>query len=128
MLIAELERQGVFLAALADEVGQDLDPFDLLLHVAYDQPPLTRRQRAQRVRQRNVFTQYGPVARKVLDALLDKYADEGISTIESTEVLRVQPFSDLGLPAELVLSFGGRSQYQQALQNLERELYAPTPG
>ena len=128
VLIAELERQGVFLAALADEVGQDLDPFDLLLHVAYDQPPLTRRQRAQRVRQRNVFTQYGPVARKVLDALLDKYADEGITTIESTEVLRVQPFSDLGLPAELVLSFGGRSQYQQALQNLERELYAPAPG
>lgn len=123
-LIEELERQGVFLDALADEVGKDLDPFDLLLHVAYDQPPLTRRERAQRVRKRNVFTQYGPVARKVLDALLDKYADEGIATIESGEVLRLQPFSDLGTPVELIRSFGGRPQYLEALTTLERELYA----
>jgi type I restriction enzyme R subunit len=127
-LIEELERQGVFLDALADEVGKDLDPFDLLLHVAYDQPPLTRRERAQRVKKRNVFTQYGPVARKVLDALLDKYADEGIATIESGEVLRLQPFSDLGTPVELIRSFGGRPQYLQALQTLERELYAPGQG
>jgi type I restriction enzyme R subunit len=125
-LIEELERQGVFLEALAEEVGRDLDPFDLLLHVAYDQPPLTRRERALRVKKRNVFTQYGPVARKVLDALLDKYADEGIATIESNEVLRVQPFSDLGSPVELVRSFGGRPQYLDALRTLERELYAPS--
>jgi type I restriction enzyme R subunit len=89
VLIEELERQGVFLEALAEEVAQagmkDLDPFDLLLHVAYDLPPLTRRERAQRVKKRNAFGQYGPVARKVLDALLDKYADEGIATIESNE-------------------------------------------
>ena len=128
VLIEELQRQGVFLDALAEEVGKDLDPFDLLLHVAYDLPPLTRRQRAMRVRQRNVFTQYGPVARKVLDTLLDKYADEGITTIESNEVLRVQPFSDLGTPVELIRSFGGRAQYLQALATLERELYAPAPG
>lgn len=125
-LISELECQGVFLDALADEVGKDLDPFDLLLHVAYDQPPLTRRQRAQRVRQRNVFTEYGPVARKVLEALLDKYADEGINTIESNDVLRVQPLSELGSPVELIRSFGGRPQYLQALASLERELYAPS--
>lgn len=124
-LLAELESQGVLLDALAHEVGQDLDPFDLLLHVAYGQPPLTRRERAQRVKKRNVFTQYGPVARKVLDALLDKYADEGIATIESNEVLRLQPFSQLGSPVELVRSFGGRPQYLGALQALERELYAP---
>ncbi|HMW23010.1 MAG TPA: DEAD/DEAH box helicase family protein [Burkholderiaceae bacterium] len=124
-LIEELERQGVFLEALAEEVGKDFDPFDLLLHVAYDQPALTRRERAQRVKKRNVFTQYGPVARKVLETLLDKYADEGITTIESDAVLRVQPFTDLGTPVELVRSFGGRPQYLQALAALERELYAP---
>lgn len=129
VLIEELERQGVFLDALAEEVAQagmkDLDPFDLLLHVAYDLPPLTRRERAQRVKKRNAFGHYGPVARKVLDALLDKYADEGIATIESNEVLRVQPLSELGSPVELVRSFGGRPQYLQALQALEHELYAP---
>ncbi len=126
-LIDELERQGVFLEALAEEVGKELDPFDLLLHVAYDQPPLTRRERAQRVKKRNVFTQYGPVARKVLETLLDKYADEGIITIESDAVLRVQPFTDLGSPVELIRSFGGRPQYLEALATLERELYAPGP-
>ena len=124
-LLQELEGQGVLLDALADEVGKDLDPFDLLLHVAYDQPPLTRSERARRVQKRNVFTQYGPVARKVLEALLDNYADEGIATIESNEVFKLQPFTDLGSPVELVRSFGGRPQYLSALQTLERELYAP---
>lgn len=124
-LLQELEGQGVLLEALADEVGKDLDPFDLLLHVAYDQPPLTRRERARRVQKRNVFTHYGPVARKVLEALLDKYADEGITTIESNEVFKLQPFTDLGSPVELVRSFGGRPQYLSALQTLQRELYAP---
>lgn len=126
-LLQELEGQGVLLEALADEVGKDLDPFDLLLHVAYGQPPLTRSERARRVQKRNVFTQYGPVARKVLDALLDKYADEGIATIESNEVFKLQPFTDLGSPVELVRSFGGRPQYLHALQTLERELYATHP-
>ena len=130
-LLAELESEGVLLDALAAEVARtgmvDLDPFDLLLHVAYDQPPLTRRERAQRVKKRNVFTQYGPVARKVLDALLDKYADEGIATIESNEVFKLQPFTDLGSPVELVRSFGGRPQYLSALQALEQALYATHP-
>lgn len=126
VLIEELERQGVFIDALAAEVGQDLDPFDLLLHVAYNQPPLTRRERASRVKKRNVFTQYGAVARKVMDALIDKYADEGIATIESNEVLKVQPFTDFGSPVELIKSFGGRPQFLGALQMLERELYSAT--
>ena len=125
VMIEELERQGVFLEALADEIGKDLDPFDLLLHVAYDLPPLTRRQRAQSVKQRNLFTQYAPVARKVLEALLDKYADEGITTIESDDVLKVQPFTDIGSRVEIIRSFGGRPNYLQALSTLERELYAP---
>ncbi|MBK7263260.1 MAG: DEAD/DEAH box helicase family protein [Rubrivivax sp.] len=128
-LLDELERQGVLVEALADELAQqglkDLDPFDLLLHIAWNMPPLTRRERAGRVKKRNVFTHYGAMARQVLDALLDKYADEGITTIESDAVLRVQPFTDLGLPGELIKSFGGRAQYLQALATLERELYAP---
>lgn len=125
-LIEELERQGVLIDALADEVGKDLDPFDLLLHVAYDQPPLTRRERASRVKKRNVFTQYGPMARQVIEALLDKYADEGITTLEASNVLTLPPVNQLGLPVELVRAFGGRPQYLSALQTLERELYADT--
>jgi type I restriction enzyme, R subunit len=103
---------------------KELDPFDLLLHVAYNMPPLTRRERANRVKKRNVFTQYGPVARKVIEALIDKYADEGIETIESNDVLKLQPFTHMGSPVELVKSFGGRQQYMAALQALERELYS----
>jgi type I restriction enzyme R subunit len=129
-LLQELEGQGVLIEALADELGktgQDLDPFDLLLHVAWNMPLRTRRERASRVKKSNVFTQYGPVARKVLDALLDKYAGEGIATIEADNVLSVQPFTDLGSPVELVRSFGGRPQYLGALQTLERALYSPNP-
>ncbi len=130
-LIEELEAHGVLLEALAEEVAntgvKDLDPFDLLLHVAYNQPFMTRRERARRVKQRNakntIFTEYGPMARRVLEALLDKYADEGIATIESNDVLKLQPISELGSPVELINSFGGRPQYLQALHTLERELY-----
>ena len=124
VLMEELERQGVFIDALAAEVGQDLDPFDLLLHVAYNQPTLTRRERANRVKKRNVFTQYGPVARKVMDALIDKYADEGITTLEADNVLNLPPINHLGLPTELIKSFGGRLEYKTAMKTLEQHLYA----
>ena len=80
--------------------------------------------RASRVKKRNVFTEYGPVARKVMDALLDKYADEGIATIENDDVLKVQPFTQMGSASELIKSFGGRPQYLNALHTLGRELYA----
>jgi type I restriction enzyme, R subunit len=126
-LIDALETEGVLFDALADEVGKDLDPFDLLLHVAYDMPALTRRERANRVRKRNAFAKYGEVARKVIEALIDKYADEGVQTIESIEVLRVPPLDKLGTPTELVKSFGGRPQYDAALHSLEWELYRPEP-
>ncbi|MBA3594132.1 MAG: DEAD/DEAH box helicase family protein [Polaromonas sp.] len=130
-LLEELEKHGVLVEALAEEVAASgltgLDPFDLLLHVAWNMPPLTRRERARRVKKRNVFTQYGATARKVLEALLDKYADEGIAAMESDEVLRVQPLNTLGSPVELVKSFGGRPQYLAALQALENELYTAAP-
>ena len=125
-LLAELESHGVLFEALADEMGnKDLDPFDLLLHVAWHLPLLTRRERVRRAKQRAVFDRYGPVARRVIDALLDKYADEGIASIESDDVLKVQPFSHIGSPAELVRSFGGRLQYLGALRDVEQALYSP---
>jgi len=122
-VIAELEEQGVLLEALAEEVGKDFDPFDLVCHVAFGQPPLTRRERAENVRKRDYFSRYGEEARAVLDALLDKYADEGIKNIESMSVLRLSPINELGTPIEIVKSFGGRDDYLKAIRELETELY-----
>ena len=124
LLLEELASRGIFLDALAEEVGRDYDPFDLVCHVAYDQPPLTRRERAANVRKRNYFTKYSEQARAVLNALLDKYADEGFEPVESVDVLKVQPFNRLGTPVELVRVFGGREKYLQAVRDLEKELYS----
>lgn len=126
-VIDELAQQGIFFEALADEVdkqsGKDFDPFDLLCHVAWDQPPLTRKERAEQVKKRHYFAKYGEQAQKVLEALLDKYADEGVAAIEETQILAIAPFNRLGTPIELVRAFGGKTQYQQAVNELERELY-----
>ena len=123
-VIQELEEQGVIWQALEDEVGKDYGAFDLICHVVYGQPPLTRKERANHVRKRDVFTQYGEQARKVLEALLDKYADEGIAPIEDVSVLTVQPFNKMGRPIEIIKGFGGKAQYQQAVRELEDVLYA----
>lgn len=122
-VINELSNQGVFFEALAEEVGKDLDPFDMICHVAWGQPPLTRRERANNVKKRDCFTKYGERAQKVLNALLEKYADEGIGNIEEVQVLTIKPLSDIGTPTELVGAFGGKEKYLQALQELEKELY-----
>jgi type I restriction enzyme R subunit len=122
-VIQELEEQGVIWQALEDEVGKDYGAFDLICHVVYGQPPLTRKERANNVRKRDVFTQYGEQARKVLEALLDKYADEGIAPIEDVSVLTVQPFNKMGRPIEIIKGFGGKAQYQQAVRDLEDVLY-----
>ncbi|RNC71840.1 MAG: DEAD/DEAH box helicase [Desulfuromonadales bacterium] len=122
-IIAELEEQGVLLDALADEVGKDFDPFDLICHVAFDQPPLTRRERAENVRKRNYFTRYGEQARAVLDELLTKYADEGVQNIEDVKILRVNPFDKYGTPMEIIKSFGGRDKFEEAIREMEAELY-----
>jgi type I restriction enzyme R subunit len=122
-LLAELAEQGVFLDALEAEVGRSYDPFDLVCHVAFDQPPLTRKERAEHVRKRNYFGKYGEQARRVLNALLDKYADEGIVPVEDMEVLKVQPLNELGTPVEIVQIFGGRAGYLRAVAELEAELY-----
>ena len=124
VIIDELREQGVLLEALRDEVAKDMDPFDLICHVVYDRPPLTRRERAEQVRKRDVFTKYGKQARAVLDALLDKYASEGLAHIEDMGVLRVQPLSDLGTPVQLVEHFGGKEGYERAMRELESALYS----
>ena len=123
-IIDELEKQGVLLDALAEEVGRNLDPFDLICHVAWGQPPLTRKERADNVRKRNYYTKYADKARAILDALLDKYADEGIENIEDIKVLSVNPFPDLGTPIEIISAFGGKDQYFNAIRELEQEIYA----
>ena len=123
-IIEELKEQGIFFEELEKKVGKDYDPFDLICHVVYDQPPLTRRERAENVRKRNYFAQYSEEARKVLDALLDKYADAGIESIEDLNILKVQPLSELGSPLEIIKNFGGKAQYLAALQSLENQLYA----
>lgn len=122
-IIQELLDLGVLLDELQEEVGKDFDPFDLICHVAFDQQPLTRRERAMNVKKRNYFTKYGPKARAVLDALLDKYADEGIENIESMEVLKLHPFDQYGTVMEIVKSFGGKEQYLRALKELEDQIY-----
>jgi len=125
-VIEELREQGVLLEALADKVGKDMDPFDLICHIVYDQPPLTRRERANEVKKRCVFTKYGVQARAVLEALLDKYANEGLIHVEDIGILRVQPFRDLGSLPELVDHFGDKDGYLAAVRKLEAELYRAT--
>jgi type I restriction enzyme R subunit len=126
-IIEELAGQGVLWEALADEVqkklGKQLDPFDLICHVAFDQPPLSRRERAEQVRKRNYFAKYQGAARQVLEGLLDKYADTGIEPIEDIKILQLDPFRKLGSPVELIGVFGGKGAYLSAVSDLENELY-----
>src|SRR5205814_2405575 len=107
----------------ADQVGRDLDAFALICHVAFDQPPLTRRERADKVRKRNVFARYGDKSRAVLEALLDKYADAGLKSVESLEILKVDPLTAFGTPIEIVNLFGSKKKYLAAIEQLEAELY-----
>jgi len=123
-ILQELEEHGLLLEALADEVGKGFDAFDLICHVAFDQPPLTRRERADQVKKRNYFAKYGEQARKVLETLLEKYADTGIENIEDIKILTLDPFKNMGTASELVSAFGGKSAYLAALYELEEHLYA----
>ncbi|EIY3144254.1 DEAD/DEAH box helicase family protein [Escherichia coli] len=127
-IIHELEQQGIIWEVLAEEVGKDLDPFDMLCHVVYGQPPLTRKERAENVRKRNYFTKYSEAAQAVLDNLLDKYADAGVQEIESIQVLKLKPFDSMGtLPEIIKTGFGDRNEYNQALSELENEIYQLPP-
>ncbi|MDA8686127.1 DEAD/DEAH box helicase family protein [Robiginitalea sp.] len=125
VIIKELEDQGVLVDALRDAVNREVDLFDLICHVAFEQPPLTRKERANNVKKRDYFTKYGDQARKVLESLLDKYADEGLTNLESLDVLRVKPLDEFGGPLEIIQRFGTKKDYLNAIKELEFELYKP---
>jgi type I restriction enzyme R subunit len=122
-IVEELEARGVLFAALQEEVGSAFDPFDLVCHIAYDKPPLTRKERADAVRKRDVFGRHEGLARKVLESLLEKYADEGALDLENPEVIRLDPLNKLGSPVEIIRAFGGRPEYEKAVHDLAQELY-----
>jgi type I restriction enzyme, R subunit len=122
-IIEELENEGLSLDPLTEEVGKDLDPFDLICHVVFDQPPLTRRERADNVRKRDVFTKYGPQARAVLEALLQKYQDQGVIDLADPRVLQIPPFDAMGTPFELIKQFGTRADFMFAVHELESAIY-----
>jgi type I restriction enzyme R subunit len=103
----ELANEGLPLEPITEEVGKDLDPFDLICHIAFDRPPLTRREQAEKVRKRDVFAKYGPQARAVLDALLTKYQDEGVLNLEDPQIFRIAPFTTMGSVKQLVDQLGG---------------------
>lgn len=127
-VIEELATQGVMWEPLAEEVerklGKSLDPFDLICHVAFGQPPMTRAERASNVKKRNYFGKYGEQARRVMEALLDKYADEGIEQVEDMNILQLDPFNKVGTVLEIIQAFGGKTGYLRAIKELEEQLYA----
>lgn len=125
-ILDALGEDGLLLEPLAEELGADLDPFDLILHVGFDRPPLTRRERADGVRKRDVFTRYGPRARAVLDALLQKYQDEGVTDLGDRHILRVSPFDRMGTAMQIIREFGGGDAFDRAVHDLESALYEET--
>ena len=122
-IIDEMKAEGLPMDILVEELGRDLDPFDLILHVAFDAKPMTRQERAEQVKNHDLFSRYGEKARDVLDALLNKYADEGFLNFDDTNVLKIPPINRLGTPLELVRTFGGKSDYEQAIHDLQSSLY-----
>ncbi len=123
-IIEELRKEGIFFEELAQEIGRDCDPFDLICHIVWDVPPLSRQERVREVKKRNYFTKYGEQAKRVLEALLDKYADEGIEPMEEPQILTIAPFNQIGTPVEIAKAFGGFEGYQKAVWELQRELYS----
>ena len=125
-VIDELADHGIPLKVLAQAMpnSAELDVFDLVAHIAFDQKPLTRRERANNVKKRNYFAKYGDQARAVLEILLEKYADHGVGDIEDSKVLELPPFDRYGTKSQIRRGiFGGAEQYSQALTELEQALY-----
>ena len=122
-IVEELEEAGVVFEELKKDVDKDLDPFDLICHVAFEQPPLTRQERANNVKKRNYFGKYSGTAKEVLESLLEKYEDEGLENLEDMNILRLNPFDKIGTPSEIIEEFGGRDEYLKAIHEIENELY-----
>ncbi len=123
-IIDELQDDGVLLEAVREELGKtELDDFDLICHIAYDKAPLTKKERAENVKKRHYLYKYSDVAKEVIEALLDKYANDGIKEIEDTKVLQLKEFAKIGSPMKIVKAFGGKEAYLKAVQELENEIY-----
>ncbi|MGL4607043.1 MAG: EcoAI/FtnUII family type I restriction enzme subunit R [Eubacteriaceae bacterium] len=123
-ILDELQDDGVLLEAVRQELGKtELDDFDLICHIAYDKKPLTKQERVANVKKRHYLYKYSDVARQVIEALLDKYANDGIKEIEETKVLQLEEFAKIGSPMKIVKVFGGKEAYQKAVQELENEIY-----
>lgn len=123
-IIDELQDDGVLLEAVREELGKtELDDFDLICHIAYDKAPLTKKERAENVKKRHYLYKYSDIAQQVIEALLDKYANDGIKEIEDTKVLQLKEFAKIGSPMKIVKAFGGKEAYLKAVQELENEIY-----
>lgn len=124
-IVEELQNYHVLVDAVRakNPALAEADIFDVICHIAYDQTPLTRRERANNVKKRNYFAKYEGKARKVLEALLEKYADNGILDIEDEDILDNAPFNKIGTPPKIVKLFGGLSNFEKALKELETEIY-----
>ena len=122
-IIDELYEKDILFSELKDEIGKDMDIFDLICHVAYDRPPLTRKERVENIKKRDYFTKYEGKARAVIEKLLEKYADEGIETIETISVLKLPEFNEFGSALEIVNMFGGKPKYLELIQEIEHEIY-----
>ncbi|HMS30840.1 MAG TPA: type I restriction-modification enzyme R subunit C-terminal domain-containing protein [Candidatus Saccharibacteria bacterium] len=122
-ILEELENKGVPLSELREKFGGDMDLFDLVLHIAYDQKPLKRSDRAESVRRSKFFNEYQGRAREVLEALLDKYESASLKTIEDPSILRLKPIDQFGTPVEIAQLFGGIEHYQTAVNQLEEKIY-----
>lgn len=124
VIIDELEKEGVLLEALKEDVGKDFDPFDLILHVAYDKKPLTRQERVNNVKKRGYLYKYSDTAQKVLEALLNKYKDEAVLDFDDTKILELNPLNKIGSPLKIVKAFGGKKKFDEAVKDLKNNLYA----
>jgi len=124
VIFDELKEHGVLLDALKEEVGKELDEFDLICHIAFDQKPLTRSERAKKAKKEDYLSKYSDTARAVLEAILDKYQDEGRFDFDDVKVLKLHPFDQFGNPMKIAKEFGGKNQYIKAMKELEENLYA----
>ena len=124
-IVDELKDYSVLVDAVREKnpALANADVFDVICHVAFDQPPVSRRERANNVKKRNYFAKYEGKAREVLEALLDKYADYGILNLEDSDILDTAPFNKIGKPQKIVKLFGGLDKFEQALKELENEIY-----
>ena len=123
-ILDELQDDGVLLEAIREELGySELDDFDLICHIAYDKPPLTKRERAENVKKRNYLYKYSDIAQQVIEALLNKYANDGIKEIEDTKVLQLKEFEQIASAPKIVKAFGGKEKYLAAVRELENEIY-----